>query len=332
MDPLHKNTLLLFVCVGLRAQTTDPTFVVIPDVHLNQANQPATWTAQTAWIVANQATWNLRGVFSTGDWTIGGRTATDVPLAWSDGMQSIDAMGIPWASAVGNHDTDAGETIGEAARVFTIFDAQLGTTRLSGKSWYGGSWQGSAANQYLKFVEPTTGRRFLLMFLELFPRAGALAWAGGIISANPTWEVIVLTHGYMLTDGSLVTAGSTYGPNNYSLNGDASGVDIKAWASGFRNVRAVICGHWIDSPYHAKRSDTATSGLPLLGIFTNFQAAAANSQTALLISLQPTTVTLRLVNTTTGVVDSTSYPDLGTPLPWPAASVLFPLPGPTPAR
>lgn len=317
-------------CIGvisaLHAQTTDPTFAIIPDVHLNAANQPATWTAQAAWIVANQATWNIQGVFSTGDWTNIGRTAIDLSLAWSDGMQSIDAMGTPWGSAQGNHDTDAGETNGDASRVFTIFDAQLGSARLSGKSWYGGSWTGSAANQYFKFLEPTTGRRFLVMFLEFWPRAGALTWAGGIIAANPTWEVIVLTHGYMRTDGTLATAGSTYGPNAYSLNGDASGVDIEAWAAGFRNVRAVVCGHWISSPFHAKRSDTAASGLPLLGIFTNFQAAAANSQTILLMSFQPATVTLRLVNTTTGVVDTTSYPDLGTPLPWPAASVLFPLP------
>lgn len=168
------------------------------------------------------------------------------------------------------------------------------------------------------------------MFLEFWPRAGALTWAGGIISAHPTWEVIVLTHGYMVNDGTLATAASQYGPNTYQLNGDASGVDIEAWAASFRNVRAVMCGHWVTSPYHAERSDTAASGLPLLGIFTNFQSATPNSQTILLMSFQPLTVMLRLVNTTTGVVDTTSYPDLGTPLPWPAPSHLFPLPAAAP--
>lgn len=313
-----------------KAQTTDPTFAIIPDVHLNEANQPATWTAQAAWIVANQAAWNIQGVFSTGDWTNPGRTAVDLPVAWSAGMQSIDAMGKPWGSGAGNHDTDVGETSGDASRLFTIFDAQIGSARLSGKPWYGGSWATSDVNYYLKFIEPTTGRRFIVMFLEFWPRPGALTWAGGIIAANPTWEVIVLTHGYMQTDGTLANAASAFGPNHYSLNGDASGIDIEAWAAGLRNVRAVLCGHWISSPFHAKRSDTATSGLPMLGIFTNFQDDPANSQTILLMSFQPSTVILRLVNTTTGVVDTTSYPDLGTPLPWPAASKLFPLPSATP--
>jgi hypothetical protein len=299
----------------LSLYATDPTFVIIPDVHLNGSDQPATWTAQAAWIVANQAVWNIQGVFSTGDWTIEGRASTDLPVAWTAGMQSIDLMGKPWASAVGNHDTDSGGTSGDSSRVFTIYDAQLGYARLNGKSWYGGAWNNSASNQYVKFTEPTTGRRFIMMFLEFFPRAGALAWAGGIIGTNPTAEVIVLTHGYMQTDGTLATAGSTYGPNNYLLNGDAAGTDIETWAAGFRNIRAVICGHWVPSPFHAFRTDSAY-GRPLYGIFTNFQSASSNSETVLLMSFQSTTVTLRLVNTTTGTVDTSSYPDLGVPIFW----------------
>jgi Calcineurin-like phosphoesterase len=316
------------LALTVSAFAADPTFVVIPDAHLNATGQPATWVTQAAWIVANQAAWNIQGVFSTGDWANPGASGTLLPLAWSDGLQSVDAMGKPWGSAVGNHDTDAGETSGEASRVFTIFDAQIGNARLSGKPWYGGSWSTSDVNYYLQFVEPTTRRKFLVMFLEFFPRSGALTWAGGIISANPTWEVIVLTHGYMQTDGTLAAAGSQYGPNYYSLNGDASGVDIEAWAAQFSNVRAVLCGHWIPSPTHALRTDSTTNGT-LLGIFTNFQSASPNSQSVLLMSFQPTTVTLRLVNTTTGAVDTTSYVDLGTPIAWQASQTgLWPLPSP----
>src|ERR1035441_9089224 len=107
---------------------SDPVFAIIPDVHLNQTSsgQPATWIAQAAWIVANRAAYNIQGVFSVGDFTAADADSSNFALGWTDGMASIDALGIPWGCAVGNHDTDAGETNGDASRVFTTWAPQLG--------------------------------------------------------------------------------------------------------------------------------------------------------------------------------------------------------------
>jgi hypothetical protein len=332
-----KTVLLLCCVVAVSLAATNPTFVIIPDPHLNNTGQPGTWTTQAAWIVANQSAYNIQGIFSTGDWNAAGTAysssaPTYLPMVWADGFQSIAAMGKPFGSAIGNHDADSGDTLGgESYRVFVNWAADMqGHTQA--QSSYLGAWSGDSYGMTyaLKFVEPTTGRRFLILFLELWPRSGALAWAGSILSAYPTWEAIALTHGYMDVTGALATASSTYGPNDYSLTGDAAGTDLETWGAGFPNLQAIFCGHWINTPYHALRTDTATDGHPLYGIFTNYQMASPASQSILLVSIGWTTTSFSIVNTTTGVVDTTSTPDLGVgnAKPWRrAAPVLFPMPG-----
>lgn len=306
----------------------DPSFVIIPDVHLAYGlyGQPHTWNNQVAWIVANHTAYNIQGVFSVGDINAQGSWTTS---AWqgstgSGGFKAIDALGIPWGIAVGNHDNEAGETQGESSRIFTQFNASIGYSRISGKPWFGGYWSGDPYDQktnfYETFTEPTTGRKFLVLFFEIFPRPEALTWAADIINAHETYEVLVITHGYMKTDGSLIAATDGYGPDHYNLNGDASGIDLRNWAKRFPNMRAIFCGHWIASPYHAVRKDTAADRHPFYGVFTNFQATPSpTSADVLLVTFGSSAVTFRLVNTNTGAFETAS-PNMGSDLdiafPW----------------
>lgn len=97
-----KSLILLFLSFSLFSQTTisggtttatggaNFSLVFIGDPHLNFAGQPATWTAQAAWIAANQALYNIQGVFCMGDLIV-----SNAATFWTDGWSTIAGLGVP---------------------------------------------------------------------------------------------------------------------------------------------------------------------------------------------------------------------------------------------
>ncbi len=317
------NSVLTSLFFIQAAVTADFSFIMVPDVHIN-GGTGAGWIAQANWIVANKTALNIQGVFSVGDFTSSGYVP-DIANGWTQGFQAIDGLGIPYGVAIGNHDYDSDNPSG---RLSTTFDAQLGYARISGKTWFGGAWtdpNGQHANEYILFTEPTTSRKFLVLFLELYPRPGALAWATGVIAANPGREVLVFTHAYQQDDtqGTLADRASTFGPKLYGLPSvDASGVDIEVWAAT-QPVRAVFCGHWINGATHGNiRTDTAVDGHKLYGIFSNWQAyGVANGPVwVLLLQFTSTTVAVSVIQTTNGTTRTDTVGVSPHSLPWAAGA------------
>ncbi len=161
-------------------------------------------------------------------------------------------------------------------------------------------------------IEFTVGSRtFLVIALELFPRPGAILWAGDLMKAHAKSEVIVITHGFLKTDGTPIAHGDTWGPNTYSLadNDSYSGVEMEEWLKGFSNIKAVFSGHYITTPYQAHRTATAADGHVFTEIFANYQSKPTTpSDSILLISLGATAATVRTMNTDTGIEDTTYTP------------------------
>ena len=304
--------LLLMASSGFAA---DFSFVLVPDCHMG-AGTGSEWRNQQQWIAANQAARKIQGVFYEGD-------LEGLANVWDRdgvGLTTVDAMGVPWGAAPGNHDYDTNNV--PADRHTSTFDAQAGYSRISGKLWYGGYWTGDPggykANQYILFS--VGSRQFLVLFLEFFPRPGVLAWAGGILAANPSREVLILTHGYVTQWGELGTRGGV-GPDGYSLpSTDSAGTDIEAWAADFANVRAIFGGHYFDSVNFSRhRTDTGTHGNPIHGMFANYQdGGVVSKQYVVLAEFTGNNVTFSQMNTTTGFIDSTTYPPYT--LAWAASS------------
>lgn len=311
---MRVSSLILFSALVLCA--ADPTIVFIGDPHLNQQTGQSppflTWTTQTNWIAANQAAWNIQAVLCAGDFWV-----DYLPNAWSAGWSTIDGMGVPYLSSVGNHDYDGNDT-NLPARLTSAFDAQVGAARINAKPWYGGVYTvaGSASNQYI--LVDAGSRHFLVLALEIFPRPGAITWAAGIINAFPSREVIILTHGYMSDSGTLVAQGDPFGPTSYGLpTNNYSGVSLAAWAQGFANVRLLICGH--NSTFWS-RSDGS-----VYGIESNYQDDPQPSRVITLLQFHAKTVTVSNLNTTTGSLDA-RFPPFD--LTWLPAGFVFPKGGP----
>ena len=55
------------------------------------------------------------------------------------------------------------------------------------------------------------GLDWLVLSLELWPRAGVVAWADGVIGRHPRHNVIVMTHSFLDADGAISTSNGGYG-------------------------------------------------------------------------------------------------------------------------
>ena len=258
--------------------------------------------------------------------------------AWTEGFAAVDGTGRPYLVSLGNHDYDYG-----AIRYTPSFDQSIGYDRISARPWYVGCWNapGVPNNSPLLPNEPVVpaggvpskcnqairveagNRQLLVIALEVWPRQGALDWAGGLINANPACDVIVLNHAYMTNTGTLMDD-TNGGPTDPWFPGFTTAAQVLAWAQGFANMHLVLCGHFVPddiesgTPNGAHRVDHATDGHPLLGIYADYQYAVPpavdTSQVALMLELSETTLNVRAFNTSTNEeVISAIYPAL---LPW----------------
>ena len=304
---------LALILLALPAFAVDPSIVWIGDVHLNQSGQPTTWTTQTNWIASNVSTWNIQAVLCAGDFDgFSGDPAPNLAAGWTDGWSTIDGLSLPYLSAVGNHDYANNDP---SSRDTTAFDAQIGYSRINGKTWWGGFYNDGASSKANQYIFATIGtHNLLILALELYPRPAAIAWANGIIAANLSKEIIVITHAYTGAGGALMGETDPYGPSTYGLPGTSySGVNLAAWAETWpNNVHLILAGHY-DPPAFAQRLDGR-----VYGITSDYQdSTPLPSQSIVIIAFGASSIVVNNLNTTTGTLDTTTYPPFT--LAWPIA-------------
>jgi hypothetical protein len=204
------------------------SIVVLPDAQYYQTSWHWVFTDQLKWIVnhRNDSDKNIKLVLGMGDIVDGGGTppSGSCKVAPTSGWQTqwtnasgavstyLDANGIPYMFTIGNHDYDCQDdhTTGiPQSRSTSNFDKYFGPSRYSGKSWftnYGHFATNSNANFYNVFT--VAGKTYLVLSLEFYPRNSVLSWANSVISNHPNDRVIIITHAFLLPDGS--TAGTAY--------------------------------------------------------------------------------------------------------------------------
>lgn len=253
---------LAFLIKSARTADANLSFVVIPDA---QSESREVIDAICQWVVDNKTDQNIQAVIGLGDLT---NYATDAEFQrvtpCFDRLNAADIINVP---IMGNHDYD---NYAPQNRVAAKFDQYFGPARFANKTWYGGNYNGSNANYYVKFTFGS--RKFLILALEFFPRPAVVNWASAVLDQNWDSEVIVTTHGYLNPNKTRITDGDTTGPTFYSLPAaDNSGEDL--WLNLLKkkgNVKLVVSGHQLDGTT-AFRSDTGEKGNTVNQLFNNFQ-------------------------------------------------------------
>jgi 3',5'-cyclic AMP phosphodiesterase CpdA len=244
-------------------------------------------TNRAEWLVKNEASLDLRFVLHTGD-----LVNWDTPdhAQFEDASRSIkvlDDAGVPYALAIGNHDTSVVAPGGSAKpgvrpkaalRDTATFNAYFSTTRQKTEGTFE---PGKVDNSYQLFS--AGGEDWMILTLEMWPRAGAVAWARGVVEAHPDHNVIVQTHYYLEGNGAIVS-GRGYG--------DTSPADVYTQlVSAYPNVRMVLSGHVGAA---AQRVDTGVAGNKIVSFLGTFHTSRNNPIRLLEIDTAKDTVTSRM--------------------------------------
>jgi len=247
-------------------QAGDFSVVVLPDTQYYSASYPQIFNAQTQWIAANRDALNIQLVIGVGDIVDGPMQVSqwqnaDTAVRYLDGV-------VPYVLAIGNHDYD---NLAPGARQVTNFNQWFGPSRYATYPWYGGNFpDGSNENFYANVT--LGGVDYIILALEYIPRQAALDWADGILKANATKPVILVTHSYMYRDNTTIDQCDT-GDNTPSTK--TNGLDgLTLWrqfVSQYPNVTTVLSGHILGV---GQRSDLGVNGNLVNQMLVDYQGWA----------------------------------------------------------
>ena len=212
--------------------------VVIPDTQNESQYNPSMFTAQTQWIVNNKS--DIAFVAHVGD--VVNTCTNSIQYGNADAaMDLLDSGNVPYGVSPGNHDQCGSSS---------LYPTYFGTSRFSGKSYYGGGLDDY--NQYFFFS--FGGMDFIIIFLQYYPGTIQLNWANDLLSSNPDHRGIVVSHAILNINNSW----------NYQT--------VYTNLSGNPNLFLMLCGH-MHSPTdgEALRSETRANMNPVHIILSDFQ-------------------------------------------------------------
>lgn len=240
------------------------TIPVFPDTQAEVNFKPEMFFSQIKWIVDKRDSLNIPLVLHVGD-----VVDYDNYLHWetaSAGFDLLDKQKIPYAIAVGNHDTEAVcDYSGSAApgnvnqnlRKTNKFNAYFPVSKFINQR--GRYEDGKSDNAYYTFKVGETN--WLVMCLEFCPRLGAINWAQDIIKQHSLYNVIILTHYYLTSKGEIGTDNAGYG--------DFSPQYIyEKIVLNYPNILMVLSGHVTKSCF---KTSTGKNGNTVYEILQNYQ-------------------------------------------------------------
>lgn len=241
----------------------DFSVVLLPDTQYYSESFPDLFKQQTSWIVANRSLWNIRFVIGEGD-IVNTPGQTYEWINADEAINTLEAAGIPYALAIGNHDYDG---IAPSKRGTIAYNQWFGVKRYAPFAWYGGHLGTTNENFYATFS--VNGQRYLVIALEYYPRDQAISWADSLMNANPGAKIFVVTHSFIFTDGTRGDLCDT-ADMRHTTGRNAETV----WETMLKkhtNLQLVVSGH-LTAATSAHRTDLGTQGNVVNQIFTNFQS------------------------------------------------------------
>lgn len=255
------------------------TMIVLPDTQGETAQTPPSmYTSQMNWIVNNKTALNIKFVLHVGDLVNWDTPFSNPPhymyVHGSNGFNQLFNAGIPYAIAVGNHDTDAvGGKNPDGSCCYCSGAAGCGDTRVNVRitdtynkffpanrfTAYRDRFElGKMDNAYHTFT--VGGLNFLVVNAELDPRQEALDWMKSVVATHPHHNVIYITHNYMNDAGALA------GPVGYGALSPQNVWDQLLRVYG--NMRMVFCGHLC---YASARNDAGLNGNRVYQMLSDYQ-------------------------------------------------------------
>lgn len=232
---------------------------VLPDTQNEVKHDPAMFTSQMQWIVDHKDLLNIPIVLHVGD-VVDSNNDIEFKRA-SEGFQILDNAKIPYAIAVGNHDTDwASKDTGSAnanLRATKLFNSYFPVKRFRAQK---GRFEKNKSDNAL-YTFKAGGLKWLVLALEFCARQEVVDWANKVMPKYPDYNVIVLTHYFLNGKGEIAPNNSGYGDLTCQSIYDQL---IKKHA----NIRMVICGHTGSSTW---RDDVGDHGNHIYEILQDYQ-------------------------------------------------------------
>lgn len=284
----------------LPAGDTTFSIAVFPDTQMEVlADSDTRFANRTQWLLGNRSLLDTRFLIQTGDLVNWDTPTHDQYVRASTGLQALDAAGLPYAIAVGNHDTAAvcpggsacpGAWTPATVRDTSTINSYFPVTRFPAMK--GQFEPGKIDNAFSTFS--AGGRQWLVLTLELWPRVEAVDWAGTVVAAHPDHNVIVVTHSYLEGDGSI-------GQNNGGYGATSPQYLYDRLIRPYSNVRLVFSGH---TGLAASRVDTADNGNSVAAFLSAFHSRSTNPIQLVEIDTAANSVSTRFYAPLTG----TEYP------------------------
>ncbi len=293
-------TSLLLMAAGPALQAEKFVIAVIPDSQGETgATPPTKFTSQMQWIVNNKTAQNIKFVAHVGD-VVNWDTPYSSPPHYmyvnaDSGFDLLDAAGIPYGIALGNHDTAAvggtnpdgtpcycggGAAPGDVhanLRNTTTYNTYFPTTRFTAcQDRYE---VGKSDNAYHTFS--AGGFNWLVINTELDPRQGALDWMKTVVASHPHHNIIYVTHNYLTSSGG-IAGGCGYGDLPPQQVWDQL---LKAYS----NVRMVFCGH-VDTA--SRRDDLGVNGNHVYQMLSDYQGESSGNGWLRLVEIDTTANTI----------------------------------------
>ena len=240
------------------------TIPVFPDTQSEVGGNHGMFTSRIKWVVDHKDSLSIPMVLHVGD-LVNFDNYDHYEVA-SKGYESFDANHIPYAIALGNHDTEAvGFNSGSAApgnvnqnlRKTHKFNSYFPVSRFSNQR---GRYEADKSdNAYYTFKVGNTN--WLVISLEFCPRMGPINWAGDIVKEFFNYNVIIITHYHLTPKGEIADRNAGYG--------DFSPKDVfERLVKKYANIRFVLSGHVMSS---ALKVDTGENGNKIYQILQNYQ-------------------------------------------------------------
>lgn len=184
----------------------------------------------------------------------------------SKGFEALDRAGIPYAIAVGNHDTEAvGHDNGSAApgnvnqnlRKTFKFNRFFPVSRFKlQKNVYE---PGKSDNMVQTFK--AGGKKFAVITLEFCAREGAAQWMSQVMKQYPKHNIIVLTHYHLTPRGDIASTNAGYGDMQVNEV-------FEKYIKPNKNAFMVLSGH---TCFSSHRIDVGTGNNPIYQILSDYQ-------------------------------------------------------------
>lgn len=239
---------------------------VLPDTQGEVSANPAMFTSQLNWIVANKAASNVAFVLHVGDIINWDTADHQMWITASNGFRALDNAAIPYGLALGNHDTAAVTNGGGAApgsahtnvRITTQFNTFFPISRFPAQR---GRYE-SAKSDNAWYTFEAGGLHWLVLSLEFCARQAPVDWAKTVLASHTNYNAIVLTHFHLASNGTINQNNAGYG--------DLSPQQIyDQLISQYPNVRLVLSGH-VDSS--AWRNDPGVNGNRIYQLLQDYQS------------------------------------------------------------